>query len=69
MATRAAMAYRDAEVQKRLDQAVSALAERFQIEPPPPFPPVRDQQYRAIDERDWMATTLERVAAAAEEMP
>ena len=66
MATRAAMVSRDAEIQKRLEAAVHALAERFDVEPAPPFPPVRDQTYRAIDEREQLVMTLERIVAATE---
>lgn len=67
MATRAAKAARDAGVQRRLDSAVTTLAERFGVETPPPYPPVRDQEYRAIDEREWLAATLERIVAATKE--
>lgn len=66
MATRAAKAGRDATIQKRLDTAVVALSARFGAEPAPAFPPVRDPEYRAIDERERLAITLERVVAATE---
>lgn len=66
MATRAAKAGRDAAIQKRLDAAVFALSARFGTEPAPAFPPVRDPEYRAIDERERLAITLERVVAATE---
>jgi hypothetical protein len=66
MATRAAMAYRDAEIQKRLDAAVTTLADRFAVDLPPPFPPVRNAEFRALDERDWLTITLERLVDATQ---
>lgn len=64
MATRAAIAYRDAEVQKRLGSAVEALAANAGAPMPDRPAYVRDPAYRAVDERDWLATALERVVAA-----
>lgn len=64
MATRAAMAARDSDVQKRLVRAVDTLAGAFGVEPAPPFPPVRDPAYRVIDEREQLTMTLERIVAA-----
>lgn len=64
MATRAAKVARDADIQKRLDAAITALSERIGIDIPPAFPYVRDPEFRAIDERDRMATILERVLEA-----
>jgi hypothetical protein len=67
MATRAAKAGRDAEIQKRQMAVVAALAEAFGVEPAPAFPFVRDPEFRAIDEREVMTITLERILAAAQE--
>ncbi len=64
MATRAAKAGRDADIQRRLDAAVTSLADRFRIDVPPPAPPVRDQEFRALDERERLTVMLERIAAA-----
>jgi hypothetical protein len=69
VATRAAMAAREAEVQKRLEAAVTTLALRFNVEPAPPFAPVRDAQYRAIDEREQLVLTLEALVDASEQPP
>jgi hypothetical protein len=63
MATRAAIAYRDAEVQKRLLAVIGVLAERAKVDLPPQPQPDRDPAFRAVDERDWLATALETVAA------
>lgn len=65
MATRAAIAYRDAEVQKRLGSAVEALAANAGVPLPDRPAYVRDPAYRAVDERDWLATALERIVAAS----
>lgn len=64
MATRAALAYRDAEVQKRLLAAVTALAERAKVALSEHPPHVRDAAFRAVDERDWLATALESIVAS-----
>lgn len=65
MATRAAISHRDAEVQKRLEAAVASLADRAGVALPdhPPF--VRDAAYRAVDGREWLTTTLERIVEAS----
>lgn len=66
MATRAAKAGRDAEIQQRIARAVETLSAVFEVEPAPAFPFVRDPEYRAIDEREQMAMTLERIVEATE---
>lgn len=66
MATRAAIAYRDAEVTKRLMAAVETLAERAKVALPERPPYVRDAAFRAVDERDWLATTLETIVASTQ---
>lgn len=67
MATRAAKAGRDAEIQKRLAAAIAELAAIFEVEPPPAFPFVRDPEFRAIDEREVMTITLERILTATQQ--
>lgn len=64
MATRAAMVAREAEINRRQEAAVGTLVQRFAVELPPPFPPVRDPAYRALDEREWLAIALERIVEA-----
>lgn len=67
MATRAAKAARQAEIDKRTDAAVSALCERFGVEVAPAFTPVRDPEWRDIDERERLVITIERIVEAVEE--
>jgi hypothetical protein len=66
MATRAAKVGRQADIDKRTDAAISTLADRYGVEVAPAFPPVRDPEFRALDERERLLITLERIVEATE---
>lgn len=67
MATRAAKAARQADIDTRADAAIGALSQRFGVTEAPAFAPVRDPEYRALDERERLVMTLERIVEATKE--
>lgn len=66
MAAFAANAAREADLNRRLLKAAERLAIIASVELPPPFPYVRDEQYRRNDATEWSCILVERVADALE---
>lgn len=64
MATRAAKAEMQDNATRRIDAAVKTLQERFNLDPLPARPLVRDPEFIRIQQSEDFATVLEGVVAA-----